>query len=256
MVKVIKVLVVIIPLVLLGVDMDPLLGGVVGAGANLVGGIYGQRNQAAINTANINAAQNAAMYGIEWRVADAKRAGINPLAALGSNFSPGPATAVGSNALGAGVGAAGQDIARAFQAYGDKLSKSAELDNQLKQSQIDQINATTAGEMLRNSKMATMSQPGTPPGLGILDPSGNPVKTAKRLYEDYSTGTGQRVTLFSPDAQRSIFSGVPGAVTYPALAADLAVKNLPRVYGPMIRPDTWRWLEQHSYDPSLFGGGM
>lgn len=210
-----------------------MLGGVVGAGANLVGGIMGQQNQAAINTANINAAQNAAMYGLSWRVADARRAGINPLAALGSNFSPGPATEVGSNALGAGIGAAGQDIARALQAYGDAQSKASQLDLQYKQAMIDQVNATTAGEMLRNSQVAKMTQPGMPPGLPLPVPD---PRKGKQLFEDYVDRGGGRLTLLSHDASQAVMNAasLPAAIPIGMGLIGENLKNFYNFYAPGV----------------------
>jgi hypothetical protein len=96
--------------------MLPFLGSLIGAGANLLGGIFGQQNQAEINSQNIAAQQAAnlsnyayanqinesnlanaretrdiniaaqrefAQNSVAWRVQDAINSGINPLAALG-----------------------------------------------------------------------------------------------------------------------------------------------------------------------------
>lgn len=226
--------------------MDPaVVGGIVGAGANLVGGIMGQRNQAAINTANINAAQNAAMYGIEWRVADAKRAGINPLAALGSNFQPGAPQSVGSNALGAGIGAAGQDLARAMQAYGDKISKQAQLDIQYKQAMIDQVNATTAGEMLRNSQLAKLTQPGTPPSM--------PTSKPKTLFEDYVDRGGGKLTLLSHDASQAVMNAasLPAAIPIGMGLIGENLKNMYNFYVPSGVARTIRNLGTNFVSPDM-----
>lgn len=159
--------------------MLPLIGSLVGAGANLFGGLMGQQNQAAINQQNIQAqeamnatnfqnqlalnAQNEANQelfaksGIQWRVADAKAAGISPLAALGAqtaSFSNNVgATGVApkseaSNSFGTGIASAGQDISRAIQATRSPEEQavaiektrqdleSGQLDNELKKAQL------------------------------------------------------------------------------------------------------------------------
>lgn len=111
-----------------GADMFPLLGGLVSGGLNLLGGLFGQQNQAAINQANINetnfanaqnfqrqvdlmnmtqgfnvqnmqtAAQeneNILQHQVQWRTADAINSGINPLVALGLSPASGPAALAG-----------------------------------------------------------------------------------------------------------------------------------------------------------------
>lgn len=236
--------------------MLPLLGPLMSGAASLIGGIFGQANQQRVNSANQVAAQYMAQNAIQMRVKDAQAAGINPLAALGSSFSPSPAVAVGSNALQEGIQGMGQSLGRAAQAYGDSVSRSVQLDNEYKQAQIDLVHSETAKNLVA-SKAAVAAQPGTPPGLGLYDPNGNPIKTLPRLFKDYSAGPG-RVTLLDPDAQRSVFSGVPGAVTYPALAAALIAKNAANVLGsagpsgvPLTRGDVMRWGDVQG---SWFGG--
>lgn len=97
-----------------------------GAGASIVGGLFGKNSADEANRINQeNARENlafqreAANNGISWKVADAKRAGIAPLAALGAaTFSPSPVSvgAVSDNSFGSGVAAAGQNLGRAIDA--------------------------------------------------------------------------------------------------------------------------------------------
>lgn len=255
-VKDIKVLVVITLCLLLGVSMWNFLGGLVGGGLNLLGGLFGQSNQSAINQQNIQQARYMAQNAIQMRVKDAQAAGINPLAALGSSFAPSAATAVGSDALPEAMSSMGQNLSRAAQAYGDATSKATQLDNEYKQAQIDLVHSETAKNLVA-SKAVVASQPGTPPGLGITDASGNAVKTLPALFRDYSARPG-RITLLDPDAQRSVFSGVPGAVTYPALAAALIQKNAANILDypgpagvPLTRGDFLRWADRQA---EWFGG--
>lgn len=255
MVAVIAVLVVIIPSQRSGVDMLGFLGSLLSSGASLVGGLFGQKNQAAINQQNINEANYLASNAIRMRVADAKAAGINPLAALGSSFSPSAPQAVGSDALSTGISGMGQNIGRALQAYGDANSKAAELDNAYKQAQIDLVHSETAKNLVA-SQAAVAAQPGTPPGLGILDASGNPVKTLPQMFTSYSPAPGARpIKVLTPAAQQSVFSGVPGAVTYPEISGWLVDQYVPPASLPS-RGDVLRWMQNRAYDPALFGGGM
>lgn len=140
-----------------------LLGSAIGGISSLLGGLFGSNKQSDINQQNIQAqeqinAQNIAEQekfaktGIQWKVADAKAAGINPLAALGAatqSFSNVVAPeAKASPALGNAIGAAGQNIGNAIarmqtedqQAY-DNATKAltlqkAQLENDYLASQI------------------------------------------------------------------------------------------------------------------------
>lgn len=77
----------------------------ISAGGSLLGGLLGSKSNDKATAANIDAQKNA----VSWRVADAKRAGIHPLAALGVPTAGPVATA--SNALGEGIAGAGQAVA-------------------------------------------------------------------------------------------------------------------------------------------------
>lgn len=96
--------------------IPPLIAaGAIGAGANLLGGWLSS------NAAQDARAQNAMMQtvfaknGIQWRVEDAKKAGIHPLYALGASTSSFAPSSVGDT-FGASVANAGQDISRAITA--------------------------------------------------------------------------------------------------------------------------------------------
>lgn len=140
------------------------LGAIVGA----IGGVASSFMQ---NRANEKNAQRAyeqqkefAQSGIQWKVADAEKAGIHPLYALGAqthSFSP---WNVGADY--SGIAQAGQNIGRAIQSTNSEngrvsaLSQTAQalqveglhLDNELKRTQIV-------------SAMNLARQPGTGPGL-------------------------------------------------------------------------------------------
>lgn len=132
------------------------LPGLISAGASLLGGILGQNNQASINQQNIQAQEEFAQNGIQWKVADAKAAGINPLAALGASTTS-FSNLVGSNDLGNGISSAGQNIGRAIQSTStpdDRAYTTAkqaldlqhgELENNLLASQIRTQNQVANG---------------------------------------------------------------------------------------------------------------
>lgn len=90
--------------------MDPIVtGSLIGAGSSLLGGALGSKSSSNLNDRNIDLQKEFARKGVRWRVADAKAAGIHPLAALGlqgSSYSPAFAT----NPMGDALAQAGQTL--------------------------------------------------------------------------------------------------------------------------------------------------
>jgi len=120
------------------------LGGLVGAGLNFFNAGKERDRQ-----------KEFAQHGIQWKVEDAKRAGIHPLAALGAQtHSPSP---ISLGDVGTSLAAAGQDLSRSIDATRDKparaaaVSKTANdlaltnagLQNELLAAQIAKIRAST-----------------------------------------------------------------------------------------------------------------
>lgn len=102
------------------------LGGIVGGVGSLLGGVLGNKSQGSANAANLAFAREQLEYQkelhknqIQWKVEDAKKAGLHPLAGLGvspSSFSPISGSAVGSDYsyLGNALHDMGQDIDRSI----------------------------------------------------------------------------------------------------------------------------------------------
>lgn len=133
-----------------------MLGALIGAGAQLAGGLLGMKSQKDANKAN-EASQlrqealqkEFAQSGIQWKVKDAEAAGIHPLYALGANTTSYQPTNVGGGATDFGfLGDAGQNIGRAIDAtrstpasamalkLGQVQIEGAQLDNELKRTQL------------------------------------------------------------------------------------------------------------------------
>lgn len=92
-----------------------MLGSLIGAGASLLGGLFGNKSASDQAEANREMQIKFAKNGIRWRVEDAKLAGIHPLAALGAqthSYAPQAFT----DSLGPAMASAGQDIARGIDA--------------------------------------------------------------------------------------------------------------------------------------------
>lgn len=137
-----------------------MLGNIIAAGANLVGGIIGSNKESKIAKQNIAMQKQFAQEGIRWKVADAKAAGLHPLAALGaqtSSFSP---ISVGGNSLATGLAAAGQDIGRAVNAT---RTSGERIDAYTKTVQDLNLRRLGLENDLLASQIAKINQAGSPP---------------------------------------------------------------------------------------------
>lgn len=103
-----------------------MIGALIGAGASLLGGLLNKNSQDKQNQAAAqHAAQQEALQrefaqnSIQWKVADAEKAGIHPLYAIGaqgSSYTPSTFVGGADSSLGSAVASSGQDISRALQA--------------------------------------------------------------------------------------------------------------------------------------------
>lgn len=96
--------------------MEPIVtGALIGAGANLLGGILGGKSRKREQQRQFNFQREMAQHGVQWRVEDAKRSGVHPVYALGASLpSAAPISVGGGDDY--GIAAAGQDIGRAVAA--------------------------------------------------------------------------------------------------------------------------------------------
>ena len=70
-------------------------GNIFNAGAQILGGVMSDRSTGRQNVQNVANQKEFAQKGVQWKVEDAKKAGLHPLYALGANttsFSPVPVT--------------------------------------------------------------------------------------------------------------------------------------------------------------------
>lgn len=161
-----------------------MLGALIGAGASLLGGLLNKSSADKANAANAEAAANNialqrefAQNGIQWKVDDARKAGISPLYALGApttSFSPVSVGAVGSNALGNSLHDMGQDIGRAVNASSSQATREVMFRDKLQQLQLEgagldnDIKRATIASSVQRLKSA---QSGPPIPIPLANPS-------------------------------------------------------------------------------------
>lgn len=152
-----------------------MIGNILSAGASLLGGFLNrgqadktnemQAQQAALNRQmQLDFAQN----GIQWKVADAKAAGVHPLYALGASthsYSPVSVGGVTDTSLGSAVAAAGQDLSRAAFAGTPAKGRTDVATSAMQSLTIE--NASLQNDLLR-SQIAKLNSSQVPPPVPAL----------------------------------------------------------------------------------------
>lgn len=197
------------------------IGGIAGGVAGLISGGQSSANAARLNQLNYEHQKEFAQNGIRWKVADAKAAGLHPLAALGASTAQyTPATAIGDSPDWSFLADAGQSIGRAVDA---KRTQQERVEQQQKQdaafalkaenqkAENDLIRAQTASiqqdMVLRQAKASeqavrTQQQVPAMPSLGrdgsviagqgdATSPAGIEAKPAEIVVNDPQTRTAE-----------------------------------------------------------------
>lgn len=123
--------------------LDALLGGI----GSIASGLFGKSQ--AKQQANLQ--REFAKKGIQWKVADAKKAGVHPLAALGANTISYSPVSVGTPDF----GAVGQDIGRAIDAGSTANQRASSLSTRLLEAQIRGQELDNNGKQIQNAALAS-----------------------------------------------------------------------------------------------------
>jgi hypothetical protein len=211
------------------------LPGILSAVGGFIGTNKTNKANRRINAQNIQLQKQFAQQGIQWRVADAKAAGIHPLAALGAQTHSFAPQSIGMDYR--QYGQMGQDIGRAMQTaagaseakrlamYNEKVRqlnlKNMELQNGMLASQI--AKNTQAGQVPRTGVGSHMLVDGqtnsgsAPAGLVIDDPQRRTVSNPERLWEtpasvpdvSWARTKGGHTRIPSTDVKRAIEDMLP-----------------------------------------------
>lgn len=161
-----------------------LVGGAISGVGSVAGGLLNANSQKSANSFNYNAQKEFAQNGIQWRVADAKKAGIHPLFALGGQgalYSP-SAQSVGDYGLASAGSAMGQAVASRQSSFERSMQSeqlaNMKLQNSLLESQIANLDTERA--------LSTMGQ-----SLGGA--------ISRDLVKDASLGSKKKVTTFQKE---------------------------------------------------------
>jgi hypothetical protein len=171
--------------------MLPFIGPLISAGASLLGGLLSNKQADRANADQ----RDLALNSISYRKADAERAGINPIYALGA---PGISYSSQVGGLPDAVAQAGQNIGRAVEAYQPNSVTDAQFAKAMQRVQLR--NAGLQGDLIA-SQIRLMNQPGQPPAFpeapgskaasDIVLPGGYKLpRTSASPAQDYQTQFG------------------------------------------------------------------
>lgn len=149
----------------LGLLGATLLGGGMGL---LGGGINALFNRKA-NRQNEQAQRDFAQHGVQWKVEDAKRAGIHPLYALGANTTSFSPSYVGDSSIGNSLQNMGQDVSRAMIAQTDQKTRDIAYETAVKQRTLENM---TLDNQIKATQLRKMLE--VPPAVPTLGSKLNP----------------------------------------------------------------------------------
>lgn len=190
------------------------LGSALGAVGSVVGGILGAKSSASAQAANAAAMMgiNALNYehqkefaqnSIRWKVADAKAAGLHPLAALGAQgtgFSP--SFQMGQGQSGddySWLGQAGQYAGRAMEAKMTERERAQQQALRDKDTALNLENKQLQNDLLRSqirsSEAAILRQAGGIPAMPLTNSSQTSGQTIQGQAQSYATGETKKVPV-------------------------------------------------------------
>lgn len=209
---------------------------IIAAGASLAGGLLSKSGKEKAAEQNADAQREFAKHGIQWKVADARKAGIHPLYALGANtvsFSP---SYVGDESLPSAVASAGQDISRAVAATSDASTRNAMYEKTLQDLTLTRMGLENN---LLSTQIAKLNAQIGPPMPEVAPTTYKIFGKTIKANPGFSDANVIQQRLGEP-AEWPYFPIVAGADLY-----QLAKDNLSRERPPTLLRDMWEDLRSY-----------
>ena len=218
-----------------------MLGALISAGASLAGGLLGQKSAEKNADKNIALQKEFAQSGIQWKVADAKAAGIHPLYALGASTHSYAPVSIGTP-LADSIGKAGQFLGRAADASSSPTTRMGVIGEQAAKLQLD--NMALQNQLLA-SQIARVNQSGRTPGVPdaeqrwlIPGQGQTALPDAKGLLSHFDGGgPGIKVDPFKMQTTD------PAGVREPTAVPDVGYTRTPSGYAPALSKDAQERME-------------
>lgn len=142
---------------------------VAGAAGSLIGGIINKDASRKAAGLNRDMQREFAQNGIRWKVADAKAAGLHPLAALGASTTSFSPSFVGDTSMGQAMANIGQDISRSIQATRTAQERAQANALAIEAAKLDLEKKGMENELLRRRIAGQGDQIGPPlPGAQVF----------------------------------------------------------------------------------------
>jgi len=215
------------------------LSGLLGAGTSLLGGIFNRNSAEEMQQRNLQQQLAFAQNRIQWTVEDAKKAGINPLAALG-NATQTYSNIAGDSSLGDSISSAGQSLSRSIAAGSDRDDKLDQLNQKLIEAKIRNVDADTLEKTSAASARVTAQQPGDPPGALVPFPREDPRGPVINMFQRAMMPDGSIVLIPSEKAA----SPLQTLAATPLNAALAAASTFSGVFG-----GSTPWGDSHGVNP-------
>lgn len=142
-----------------------------GAALSAIGSTMSGQESARQMRKNRQLQREFAQHGVSWRVEDAKRAGIHPLAALGAQTSSFQPLAITETGTGRAMQQMGQGVSNAAQAYYQAKNNAEvlELQKDKLRAEINALNADTYKNMGQTQNIQTTDGSIIPGQFGVTD---------------------------------------------------------------------------------------
>lgn len=137
-----------------------MLGELISAGASLLGGLFGNQQKKEGQEREIELQKEFAQNGVRWKVEDAQRAGIHPLAALGSSGAQYSPVGLGDNDSAAIGSSIGQDLSGAINATRTAPERATALGSKMEALGLER--AGLENDLLR-AQILDITRPRVPP---------------------------------------------------------------------------------------------
>lgn len=207
-----------------------MLGPLISGGLGLLGTFLGNQQRDQGKEREIELQREFAQNGLRWKVEDAQRAGVHPLAALGATGASYSPVGLGDNDTASGLSGMGQDIGRAIDATRTQPERMGAVSAKMEALGLER--AGLENELLR-AQIMDITRPRTPPFPMAGSDYPMPGQPGSRSIEAGNM-TFEAPPGWSPAQKVEDELGDPAQFLYsiPAIGAWLvhnAVKDLPRV---------------------------
>lgn len=180
--------------------MSGILGAIAGS---VIGGLFGSGESRASDRRQYQKEKEFAQNSIQWRVADAMKAGIHPLYALGNpGIQAGPSAYGGGNYAGMG-----QDISRAITAAMDRKEREAAARTMAETQAINNDRTKAEADLYRAQALSLMAR--------NQDNQAGPPAPGYRQSEKEAVGLVDHLPAeVIRQSSKGVQAGIPGSIQY------------------------------------------